>query len=125
MSSSRCVASLTYTFTAPPDAALPAGTIAAFALVRPSGEFKVDTAGCPSPSGQIVRCPSGPGGTTVTFSEYATAVLGIPEHGPEGMAKLRVWLAASSGPPKGPSALRVSTTRQGVTVKYCIGIGAG
>ena len=52
MSSNTLVASLTYTLTAPE---VPAGTIAALALMRPSGEFRVETVGCPSPVGQIVR----------------------------------------------------------------------
>src|ERR1700748_27844 len=36
-----------------------------------------------------------------------------------GTAELRVSLAAISGPPKGPLALRVSATRHGVTGMNC------
>ena len=61
----------------------------------------------------------------MTFSEYAVAVLGMPAQGPEGIAKLRVWPAESSGPPNGPSALRVSTIRHGVTAKNCTGEANG
>ena len=40
--------------------------IAALALMRPSGEFMVEASGG-SPVGQMVRYPSVPMGTTVTF----------------------------------------------------------
>ena len=44
---------VTYTLTDP--AGEPAGTMAALAFTRPSGEFNVDTVGWPSPVGQMVR----------------------------------------------------------------------
>jgi len=55
---------------------VPAGTIAAFATTAPSHEFNVETNGRAEPSGQAVRKPSEPSGTTVTFIEYAAAVEG-------------------------------------------------
>src|ERR1019366_3137 len=60
-----------------------------------------------------VRKPSDPGGTTVAFSEYARAVPGMP-HAEAGTTKLRDPPALMIGPPSGPSARRVSSTRQGV-----------
>ena len=42
---------LTYTLTA---LLVPAGTIAALALMRPSSEFMVEIVGCASPVGQMV-----------------------------------------------------------------------
>lgn len=61
----------------------------------------------------------------MTFSEYAVAVEGMPAHGPEGIVKLRDVPVVISGPPKGPLALRVSTTRHGMTGKNCTGVGIG
>ena len=60
--------SVAKTLTAP---FVPAGTIAAFAFTRPSGEFKVEIFGWVCPVGHIVRYPNVGCGTTVTFSEYA------------------------------------------------------
>src|ERR1017187_4558869 len=60
-----------------------------------------------------VRKPSDPGGTTVAFSEYARAVPGMP-HAEAGTTKLRDPPAPMIGPPSGPSARRVSSTRHGV-----------
>src|ERR1043166_1347145 len=84
----------------------PAGTIAAFALIRPSAELSVETEGCGCPAGQTERKPSGPGGTTVRLSEYARAFAGMPQ-GLAGMLKSRLTAAANGGPPKGPAGLRV------------------
>jgi hypothetical protein len=66
MSKTTSVAWVTNTVIAPPD---PAGTIAAFATTVPVGSFNVDTFGIDCPVGHVVRFPSGPGGTTVKFSE--------------------------------------------------------
>ena len=94
MSRTTLVVLLAYTLTPPP---IPAGTIAALALIRPSKELRVETTGWDCPVGQMVRNPRVPpcGGTTVTFSEYATAALGMLQV-LCGMAKLRVappeWL---------------------------------
>src|SRR5690242_2584970 len=107
MSITTCVASVTNTLTFP---SVPACTITALAFVRPS-EFSVETTGCGSPVGQIVRYPSFESGTTVTFSEYAAALGGTTQF--VLGRKLRVWPAAIFGP---PASVRVSTTRQGVTV---------
>src|SRR5947209_4202758 len=100
--------------------------MAALAFTRPSGEFNVDDSGCPWPVGQIVRNPSLCCGTTVTFSEYAMALDGML-HGlpacPSG--KERAMPPVIGGPPKVPSGLRVSTTRQGVVATNCTGEGTG
>ena len=50
---------------------VPAGTIAALAMVLPSVELSVETPGNELPAGQTDRNPSGPDGTTVKFNEYA------------------------------------------------------
>src|SRR5579872_2911567 len=84
--------------------------MAAFATTFPAGEFSVDTTGCVCPVGQAVRYPNGPLGTTVTLSEYACAVFGMPLQGLVGMEKLLEPLLAKPEPP------RVSATRHGVTV---------
>src|SRR3954449_10795932 len=115
MSITTFVVLLTNTETAP---AFPAGTIAALAFTRPSGEFRVETCGCDSPVGQIVRYPKGPFGTAVTLSEYASAVGGTP-HPLSGTAKLRDAPPLMAGPPKGPGSRRVSITRQGGIVVNC------
>src|SRR5271157_3781195 len=106
-----CVRLVTKTLMAP---LVPAGTIAAFATTAPSKEFNVETNGCAAPVGQAVRYDSGPSGTTVTFTEYAAAVEGTVQ-ALAGMANERTVPAPSSGPPNGPSGLRVSATRHGVT----------
>src|SRR6478672_10052854 len=93
---------------------VPAGTMAEFAVTAPVGAFRVETSGCVCPAGQVVRKPRGPLGATVKFMEYACAVAGRL-HGPERTGNVRVAVAASEGPPKGPIPKRVSTRRQGVT----------
>ena len=66
MSRITWVWSVTKTSIAPP---IPAGTSAALATTFPVNEFSVETKGRVSPVGDRVRKLSGPGGTTVTFSE--------------------------------------------------------
>jgi hypothetical protein len=58
---------LAKTLTAPPP--LPAATMAALALIRPSNEFKLAVRGCGCPVGHSVKYPKGPMGTTATFKE--------------------------------------------------------
>ncbi len=124
MSRMTFVVLVTYTLTDPDGD--PAGTIAALAFTRPSSEFKVETIGCPSPVGQIVRYPSRPMGTTVTLSEYAIALAGMLQGlSPSESGKARDELPGIGGPPKGPLGLRVSTTRHGVTGKNCTAVGTG
>lgn len=54
--------------------------IAALATTAPEGELRLETfCGGDWPTGQVVRFPSGPEGTTVKFSEYAMAVAGTPQ----------------------------------------------
>ena len=50
----------------------------------------------------------------MTLREYAWAVTGMLQ-ALRGMVNERTEAAAIVGPPKGPAALRVSATRQGVT----------
>src|SRR5262245_63537731 len=99
----------TYTLTAP---LVPATTIAAFALTLPSREFSVETNGCGWPAGQILKYPSVPFvGTTVTLSEYAPAVDGIPQL-VAGMVKFLAEWADLPGPPNWPGTLRVFVSRK-------------
>src|SRR5438309_11933233 len=95
-----------------------AGTKAALATILPSPAFNVETVGC-APSPHRVRKPKAAGGTTVAFSEYAPAVAGMPqvEAVTEKMCDAE---EASCGPPKCPSAPRVSTMRQGMVGKKFI-----
>src|ERR1017187_2901243 len=111
MSRMTCVGLVTYTLIAP---FAPAGTIAAFATTAPSNEFSVETNGRGEPVGQAVRDDNTPPGTTVTFNEYAAAVCGMLQP-PDGMGNKRASVAPISGPPNGPPAPRVSTTRHGPT----------
>src|SRR3954447_20470748 len=110
--------SLTKTLT---DPLVPAGTMAAFALIRPSVEFRVDTVGCACPVGHKVSQLSGPCGTTVTFSAYAFAVAGMPQAAPE-ISNSRTSFSARIGPPLLPFAWRVSAIRQGSTGKKRTGV---
>jgi hypothetical protein len=66
MSSTTSVVSVANTLMA---SLSPAGTMAAFALTRPLGEFNVDSTGRGCPVGHTVRYPKVGCGTTVTFSE--------------------------------------------------------
>jgi hypothetical protein len=50
---------------------VPANTMAALDLIRPSSELRVEARGCVCPVGHMVMKPSGPEGTTTTFTEYA------------------------------------------------------
>lgn len=92
---------------------VPAGTMAAAALTRPS-EFRVEVGGRFCPHGNSVRNPSLAFGTTVTFTEYAFAVEGMPQALPGTLKALEVP-AARNGPPNGPFGFRVSATRHGAT----------
>ena len=77
---------LAYTLT---ELFVPAGTIVALALTRPSGEFNVDVYGRVKPAGHTVIYPRDPlSGTAVTFRENAAAEGGIPQL-PLGIAKSR------------------------------------
>src|SRR5450631_259622 len=68
----------------------------------------------------MLRNPTGaPGGTSVTFMEYAAAVAGMSHGVCCGIGKLREVPPSIGGPPKGPLGLRVSTKRQGATVTSC------
>ena len=97
----------------------PAGTMAALARISPSHAFSVETTGCAVPEGHVVSQPRYPLlGTAVMFSEYATAVDGVPQ-GLDAMGNDRVLCAVSEGGPNAPlmpAPERVSATRHGVTV---------
>ena len=84
------------------------GTIAMSEAITPSSAFNVDTTGCASFSGHSVRYPKPNVGTTVAFSTKASALDGIPQ-------ELPVTLTGNV-PLNEPLELRVSSTRQGVTV---------
>ena len=91
--------------------------MAAFATTVPVESFNVETFGLDCPAGHVVRFPSGPGGTTVKFSEYASAVAGIPQE-LDGTGNVRVCPASIDGgpnTPEKPAPGRVSATRHGVT----------
>ena len=92
----------------------PVGRMVAPALTRPSIEFSVELSGRGAPHGNMVRNPSEPCGTTVTFNEKAWAFEGILQALP-GTEKPRVNPPLTKGPPKEPLGLRVSAIRQGVT----------
>src|ERR1035441_10192712 len=114
MSRITLVVFVAYTLMAP---FVPAGTMAALALMRPSREFRVATPGRDSPVGQTVRWPSGPDGTTETFSEYAAAVVGMLQLPSCGIGKL--WKVPPRIGPLPPFCGRVSTKRQGRTGTNC------
>src|SRR5712664_1699568 len=67
------------------------------------------------PAGYSRRSPKSVSPTTVTMRAIAVAVDGIPQMPVTG--KLWIVLAPSAGRPEGRTELRVSATRQGVTVK--------
>src|SRR6266480_2327896 len=54
-------------------------------------------------------------------TEYEAAFDGIPLQGPEGIATVRISLAAIVGPPNGPLGRRVSKTRHGTMAMKCEG----
>src|SRR5579871_6006588 len=90
--------------------------MAALAFTRWSSEFRVDTVGWSSPVGQMLRNPSCASGTTVTFSEYAVAVLGILQ--PPSCGTGKSWKV----PPRmGALLFRVSASRHGGTATNCTG----
>src|SRR5690349_21353711 len=66
----------------------------------------------------MLNAPAAPGCVAVTFADTASAVGGIP-HWFVRM-KFRTAKGITAGPPYGPAGLRVSTTRQGGSVKKLI-----
>ncbi len=92
----------------------PADTIAALATMLPSSAFNVETPGCAPPVPHSDRKPSGAGGTTVAFNEYALADDGM-FHALLWTGTVRACAAARIGPPKVPTVPRVSMIRHGVT----------
>ena len=85
-----------------------------FARVRLPEKLMLLAVGRLTSAGKIVRYPPTPWGTTVTFAEIACAFAGTP-HCPATVKSL-VDTPASDGPPNGPAVVRVSITRQGVSV---------
>src|ERR1051326_5056836 len=112
MSTIRSVALLTNTLIEPK---APARTIAAFAVTVPVGALRVATVGMDCPLPQAVRYPSGPFGAAAKFREYACAEAGMLHAVAERRGRVRISPPASDGPPSNPVAVRVSTTRQGVS----------
>src|ERR1700722_5843598 len=97
----------------------PAGTSAALASAVPVGELSVETPGYGSPEGHVDKKPSGPGGRTVRFSEYAWAVAGGSQE-LDRIGKSRSVYVARLGGPKDPLKsweARVSAIRHGVSGK--------
>src|SRR5215470_16375574 len=85
------------------------------ARVAPAPKLMVEVR-VSTPEGRNRRSPAVEGVTMVTLAASACASAGTP-HWPAS-AKLRPPLAPErAGPPNGPFGLRVSTARQGVTVK--------
>src|SRR5580692_4009403 len=83
--------------------AVPATTMAALATSPPeTGSFKVDTPGYAAPAGHTDRNESGPGGTTVMFSEYAPAVDGMLHVVEVGSGTVRPIYGVSEGGPNPP-----------------------
>jgi hypothetical protein len=73
-----------------------------------------DAVGTAIPLGNSFNTPGALPCVTVTFTETALAVAGIP-HRPPKANDLCVF-APRAGPPYGPEGLRVSSTRHGVSV---------
>src|SRR5271169_3757712 len=103
-----------------PDTAVtvPAGepkraSVALFARVCPAENRTVSSVGV-VPAGPRRTLPAVVAPVTVTFAATAMASAGTP-HGAPVRGKSRESLGWSAGPPVGPVAPRVSTTRHGVT----------
>src|SRR4051794_4322014 len=89
--------------------------MAAFDVIWPPGEFRVETSGRPEPVGHAVKYPKVPCGTAVKFREYASAVPGTLQ-GVDPTGSERCAPPTSAGPPKG-EGIRVSNTRHGAMGK--------
>src|SRR5207249_6298082 len=102
----------------------PRETTALFARTAPRRKLIALVGGMASPAGKTRRSPTSVGETTVRLRATAFADDGIEQRPATG--NVRRAPAASDGPPEGPAALRVSATRQGLTVKNpsgCVGVG--
>src|SRR5260370_767460 len=101
-----------WTVIRPPE---PSETTALLARALWTAKLMLLELGARLPAEYSGRSPRSVASTTVTLTATALAVDGIPQRPVTG--KLRVVLAPSAGPPEGPTGLRVSATRHGVTVK--------
>src|SRR2546427_5486843 len=101
-----------WTETCPP---VPSGMMALLARTLFAAKLMVLEPGGGPPVGYSRKSPRSVSRTTVTLMAIALASVGIPQIPAAG--KLRVVLAPRAGPPEGPGGLRVSATRQGVSVK--------
>src|SRR5215472_4031707 len=104
----------------PPDG--PRGRTALFARVWPARKLMLEETGRVDPEGKSVKNPGVVGPVTVMLAEIALAVEGIPQW--PVMSKVRAAPELRAGPPSGPVALRVSSTRQGAIVYRVAGGGA-
>src|SRR5215831_151501 len=92
----------------------PRGMTALFARVWPARKLMFEAPGRVDPEGKSVRNPAVVAPVTVMLAEIAFAVTGMLQW--PAMTNVLAAPAASAGPPSGPVALRVSSTRQGATV---------
>lgn len=97
----------------PPVPSVARYTIAELARTFFAEKLMVLEAGRTRLPGYKVRYPVAPG-TTVTFAEIDTAEVGTPHE--EVSVNRRVPNGGREGPASAPAALRVSTSRQGVSV---------
>lgn len=97
----------------PPLPSIDRSRIALFARTCPVEKVRLLVPGLtPSPGYKLMN-PEPPA-TTVTLTEMETAEAGMPHM--DVTVKSRVAFGCRAGPPSGPFALRVSMTRQGVSV---------
>src|ERR1700753_3067966 len=94
----------------------PAAPMASTALLaRTLPRLKLIVEVTAQPPGVVkVPNPAVAGPTTVTLADTATARVDTP-HWP-AKSNIRLVPAARAGPPNGPAAVRVSSSRQGATV---------
>jgi hypothetical protein len=92
----------------------PRGRSALLARMTPLVKFTELVIGAGTPAGKHRRSPAADGRKTARLMATAFAADGIPHRPATG--KVLVVPAASAGPPEGPTGLRVSITRQGLTV---------
>src|SRR5262249_20752837 len=102
----------------PPD---PSRMIALLARTIPGLKLIELASGAGDPDGYRRRSPSLEGKTTARMMATAFAEGGMPHIPAAG--KFRTVLADRAGPPDGPTALRVSATRQGASAKMLVARG--
>src|SRR5579864_110174 len=100
----------------------PVETMALLARTCPGRKLMVLVLGSGVAPAYRRRSPGAVGPTTVTLTDRARAVAGMPQL-LLNVGKTRPLLAASTGPPSGLVALRVSAMRHGARVKKRSGTG--